>query len=94
MLSDGACAVKANSTAAVRQNCHAAVTHKQGDATSGSTGSASPGRLAELEAENAELRADLADALAEAERLAVQQCRHPAAAVDSGTCHACGADMW
>jgi hypothetical protein len=54
-------------------------------------------RTAALEAANAELRAeadglraDLADALAETERLAAQQCKHPAAAVDGGTCRACG----
>jgi hypothetical protein len=58
-------------------------------------------RTAALEAANAELRAaadglraDLADALAEAERLAAQQCRHPAAAVEAGTCHACDTDIW
>jgi hypothetical protein len=46
--------------------------------------------IATLEQENARLR----DALAEAERLAAQQCRHPAAAVDADTCHACGTDLW
>ena len=58
-------------------------------------------RTAALEAANAELRAeadglraDLADALAETERLAAQQCKHPAAAVDGGTCRACGNDVW
>ena len=57
---------------------------------------------AALEADNAQLRAelarvsiDLADALAETGRLAAQQCKHPAAAaVDGGTCHACGTDIW
>jgi len=51
-------------------------------------------RIAALEQENAHLRADLADALTEAERLAAQQCKHPAAAVDGGHCHACGTDVW
>ena len=51
-------------------------------------------RIAALEHENTCLRADLAGVLAEAERLAAQQCRHPAAAVDSGTCRACGTDLW
>ena len=50
-----------------------------------------PARLiATLKQENARLRADLA----EAERLAAQQCKHPAAAVDAGHCHACGSDVW
>lgn len=51
-------------------------------------------RIATLEQENARLRADLADALAETKQLAAQQCRHPAAAVDGSHCHACGADIW
>jgi hypothetical protein len=51
-------------------------------------------RIAALEHENARFRADLTDVLAEAERLAAQQCRHPAAAVDGGHCHACGNDKW
>ena len=47
--------------------------------------------IAALEQENAQLR----DTLAEAERLAAQQCKHPAAAVDGGTCRACrGEDIW
>ena len=46
--------------------------------------------IAALEQENARLR----DVLAEAERLAARQCRHPAAAVDGGTCRACGNDVW
>ena len=56
---------------------------------------------AALEADNAQLRAelarvsiDLADALTEAGRLTAQQCKHPAAAVEAGTCHACGTDVW
>jgi hypothetical protein len=59
------------------------------------------GRIAALEAQAAELRteagvlrADLAAALGEAERLALTACRHPAAAVDGGHCHACGTDVW
>jgi hypothetical protein len=58
-------------------------------------------RIAELEAVAGELRslvADLRDraesAEAEAERLAGQVCKHPAAAVDAGRCLACGADVW
>jgi hypothetical protein len=50
-------------------------------------------RIATLERDNAQLRADLAAALAETERLAAQQCKHPAAAVDGGRCHACGTDV-
>ena len=50
--------------------------------------------LAELEAENAELRAYLDTALAEVERLSASQCNHPAGAVDGGTCQACGRDVW
>jgi hypothetical protein len=59
------------------------------------------GRIAALEAEAAQLRteagvlrADLAAALGEAERLASTACRHPAGAVDGGTCGACGAEVW
>ena len=58
-------------------------------------------RLAELQRENALLleRAELAEsalsaAEAETERLSASQCRHPAAVVDGGRCHACGADVW
>jgi len=47
-----------------------------------------------LRAELADTRGQLADALAETERLAAQQCKHPAAAVDGGTCHACGIEVW
>lgn len=47
-------------------------------------------RIATLEQENARLRADLTDA----ERLATQACRHPAAAVDGAHRHACGTDVW
>ena len=50
-----------------------------------------PARLiATLKQENARLR----DALAEAERLTARQCKHPAAAVDAGHCHACNSDIW
>jgi hypothetical protein len=51
-------------------------------------------RTTTLEQENARLRADLADALAEADRLAKQACKHPAAAVDGSHCHACDGDVW
>ena len=50
--------------------------------------------IAVLEQQNAQLRADLADALTEAERLTVPQCKHPAGAVDDGHRHACGNDVW
>ena len=50
-------------------------------------------RIATLEQENARLRADLAHALTETQRLAAQKCQHPAAAVDAGHCHACGTDV-
>jgi len=49
--------------------------------------------IATLEQENARLRAELADALAEVQRLTTQACRHPAAAVEVGTCRACGTDV-
>jgi hypothetical protein len=51
-------------------------------------------RIATLEHENAQLRADLDAALGEAGRLTAQQCRHPAAVVDAGHCHACNTDIW
>lgn len=58
-------------------------------------------RLAALEAENARLRAELdglrgqlAAAQDEIGRLAGQACKHPAAAVDGGTCRACGNEVW
>ncbi len=51
-------------------------------------------RIAALEQETARLRADLAAALAEAGRLTAQACKHPAAAVDAGSCGACGTDLW
>jgi hypothetical protein len=38
-------------------------------------------------------RTDLAAALAEVERLALATCRHRAAAVDGGTCMACGTEV-
>lgn len=49
---------------------------------------------AQLRTEASVLRADLAAALDEAERLASAACRHPAGAVDGGTCRACGAEVW
>jgi hypothetical protein len=52
------------------------------------------GLIAALEQKNAQLRADLAGALVETERLAAQQCKHPAAAVDGSHCRACGTDVW
>jgi hypothetical protein len=59
------------------------------------------GRIAALEAEAAEMRTeldstrtDLAAALDEAERLASTACRHPAGAIDGGTCRACGTEVW
>jgi hypothetical protein len=51
-------------------------------------------RLTALEAERDRLRTDLAAALGEAQRLALTACRHPSAAVDGGTCRACGQDVW
>ena len=42
----------------------------------------------------ANVRGQLADAPAETERMAAQPCRHPAAGVDGGHCHACGAEAW
>ena len=55
---------------------------------------------AALKADNARLRAelarvsvDLAEAHTEAGGLAGQACKHPAAAVEAGTCHACGTDV-
>jgi hypothetical protein len=45
--------------------------------------------IAELEG----TRAELADAVAENERLTALACRHPAGAVEGGHCHACGADV-
>jgi hypothetical protein len=58
--------------------------------------SAAPGKQPTLQADNSRLRAELADTrgqLADAERLATQQCKHPAAAVDGDTCHACDTDV-
>jgi hypothetical protein len=51
-------------------------------------------RCADLEAERDRLQADLDAALAECHRLAMSACRHPSAAVDNGTCGACGQDVW
>lgn len=59
-------------------------------------------RLAELEDENAELRAEvdrlrgeLEDARAEIDRLSNPECPHPSEGVrDDGTCGECGRDVW
>jgi hypothetical protein len=51
-------------------------------------------QIAELRAENGTLRTDPAAAPAETERLTSTACRHPAGAVDSGTCTACGQGTW
>lgn len=49
----------------------------------------------ELRSRVADLEDRLADALAEVERLSAgPRCRHPAEAVDGGTCRACGEDIW
>ena len=49
---------------------------------------------ASLRTELASVRAELEAALAECERLAAMAYRHPAGAVDSGTCRACAAEVW
>ncbi len=51
-------------------------------------------RIATPEQDNARLPAWQADALAEVQRPTTQACRHPPAAVEVGTCHACGTDVW
>lgn len=58
-------------------------------------------RVADLVASEARLRASVADlerqlgdALAEVERLSSAGCKHPAEAVQGGTCQACGSDLW
>jgi len=58
-------------------------------------------RLAGLQAENSALRAELDTtrgeldaALAECERLAATQCKHPSGAVEGTTCRACGTEIW
>lgn len=58
-------------------------------------------RVADLEASVTSLTRRLAvaqngleAAAAENERLAAQACRHPAGAVEGGTCRACGTDVW
>ena len=51
-------------------------------------------RIACLEAGLAETRAQLAEALAEIDRLSGRSCQHPSGAVDdTGTCQLCGADL-
>jgi hypothetical protein len=47
-----------------------------------------------LQAEVDTVRSELDAALAEVERLTASQCRHPAAAIDNGTCGACGTELW
>ena len=47
-----------------------------------------------LRAEFHDARTDLPAALGEAERLASMACRHPAGAVDGGTCQVCGVEIW
>jgi hypothetical protein len=42
----------------------------------------------------ADLTRALEDAQAENERLRGPACRHPAEAVQGGTCQACGTDVW
>jgi hypothetical protein len=51
-------------------------------------------RITELEAEVDTVRSELDAALAEVERLSAAQCKHPAAAVDGGHCHARGGEVW
>jgi hypothetical protein len=51
-------------------------------------------RVAILETGLADSARQLAEARADVERLSSAQCRHPAEAVDGGTCRACGADVW
>jgi hypothetical protein len=50
--------------------------------------------VAQLRGKLHDVRAELDAALGEAQRLALTTCRHPAAAVDGGTCRACGAEIW
>lgn len=50
--------------------------------------------VAGLEAALADRERQLADALAEVERLSSVACHHPAEAVEAGTCRACGQDIW
>ena len=47
-----------------------------------------------LRAELAITRTELGAALAECGRPASMACRHPAGAVDGGTCRACGTEVW
>jgi hypothetical protein len=49
---------------------------------------------AQLRAEDDALRADLDAALAEIERLSMAQCKHPSAAIDGDLCRACGTNLW
>jgi hypothetical protein len=49
---------------------------------------------AQLRTQASALRAELDAALAECERLAATQCKHPSGAIDGGTCRACGTEVW
>jgi hypothetical protein len=49
---------------------------------------------AQVRAGDAALRADLDAALAECERLAANQCKHPSGAIDSDHFRACGTNLW
>jgi hypothetical protein len=51
-------------------------------------------RITELEAALDTVRSELDAALTEVQRLTASQCRHPAGAIDGGTCRACGAEVW
>jgi recombinational DNA repair protein RecR len=49
--------------------------------------------VAALHTENAELRAELAHALTEVDRLTGQECRHPSGVDEVGRCQLCAADL-
>jgi hypothetical protein len=50
--------------------------------------------VAGLRAELGTVRGQLAAARDESERLAGRRCKHPAEAMDGGTCRACGTEVW